>query len=169
MMRTSFKKTIVLLLLLPSLAAQAGEDDRLLAELVTCQQAANTQARSTALKVLQARSTSDGNGSQNIQGRIQVGDLCIENAQVSGAFGTFLASGNVCDGDPAPLIDFLKRSQSGLQPAALSSDPNMVAAFEAPKYSIALYHGEPGFRPGLPDPASKRLSFICGYQGSGPQ
>jgi len=156
-------------LLLSAFSADAADDDSLLAQLLTCRQPAGPTAGAAASKALEARATAGADGIWKIAGRIQAGKLCIENAQMSAAFGVMMASGSVCDGEPAALIDFLKRSDSGLKPAAEAPHPGMVAAFEAPKYAITLYRGEPGFKGSRPDPADQRLSYMCSYQGSGPQ
>jgi len=160
--------TIALPLLLLS-AAHAADDDALLAQLLTCNPSPDHRIRTTMMKSLEARSTPDGDGRAKISGRIQVGKLCIENAQLTGSFGVLMASGSMCDGEPASLADFLKQTKSDLKPAGAALPPHVLAAFEAPKYSMALYRGEPGFDFAPPDPASKHLSYFCAFQESGPQ
>jgi hypothetical protein len=160
--------TIALPLLLSPIV-HAADDDALLAQLLTCNPSADHRIRTTMMKSLKARSTPDGDGRAKISGRIQVGKLCIDKAQLTGAFGVLMASGSVCDGEPASLTDFLKQTRSDLKPADATPPPQVLAAFEAPKYSMVLYRGEPGFDFALPDPASKHLSYRCSFQESGPQ
>lgn len=166
-MRPHFLTIVLPLLLAPTV--HAADDDTLLAQLLTCQPAEDARVRMNMLKVLEARSTKNGDGRAKIGGRIQVGKLCIDNAELAAAFGVFMATGSMCDAEPAPLTDFLQQTKSDVKPTHPAPPAHVLAAFEAPKYSMTVYRGEPGFQPKIQEPASQRVSYLCAFQESGPQ
>jgi hypothetical protein len=154
--------------LLAVAAYAKADDEKSLVQILTCNLQGDRHSIYDSWKILEPRATKLGDGSYKIAGRFRFGDVCIENAQVAAAFGVFTTIASLCNGDPKSFIDFLKTTESNPAPRATPPVPGMVAAFEAPKYMLTLFHGEPALE-AKPDPASKRLVYLCAHQFSGAQ
>jgi hypothetical protein len=163
-----FSLKVLPVLLLTVAASATADDEKSIAQILTCNLQSDNQNFSNSWKLLEPRAAADGHGGYRIAGRYRVGELCIENARIAAAFHVFVATASLCGEGTAPLIDFLKTTESGLTPKTTPPKPGLIAAFEAPKYTAVLYRGEPQIG-GEPDPASKRLSYMCAYQAAGPQ
>lgn len=168
--RTRLAQGLAALALLASHTAQAGDDAALL-DLLLCNPSADTARAAKASSALEARGRKLGRNGDNglyLEAPIRSGNLCIEHATASGAFGVMMVSASVCGGNTGPLEAYLARSFGQLRPKAEPTGPGVIKAFEAGNFSIVIFHGAPGFDTG-PDPASKTVSYICGLHGGGPQ
>ncbi len=143
-----------------------AEEEITIAHIVTCTVQADDETFSKASRVLKAHASKKGDDGPFVAvDRVQVGELCIENAKVGTAFGVLMSMGTLCRPDSRPLVEFVQRAQAGLTPKPLPPDPGVLAMFAAPKYQLAVFKGE-----GLTaDPESKRISYNCGYQPTGAQ
>jgi hypothetical protein len=169
-LRTHLACGLAALALAASHTARAGDDAALL-DLLLCRQPADPVSAAKASSELEARGRKlgpNGDNGRYVEGPIRSGDVCIEHATASAAFGAMMASASVCDGKTGPLEAYLARSFSQLRPKAEPAGPGVIKAFEAGNFSIVLFHGAPGFDTG-PNPASKTVSYICGLHGGGPQ
>lgn len=156
------------LILATGSASVVAEPEVPLARVLTCNLQADTPYFSGAENALKGRTINDDHGGMRIAGPLHFGDLCIENVYVAAAFGVFAVAARLCDGEPKPLTDFVRRVEPGLEPNPIPLQPGFVAIYQAPRYSLVIFRGEPGL-PAEPDPTSARLSYTCTYVGSGPQ
>lgn len=159
--------TLFILCSVPAAPTFAADDLPLL-QMLTCIDQTDPRVRDTAMRLLERRGTDDGNGNLRIAGRVQSGNVCIEHAEVSGSFGVMMIFASLCDADPAPIIDFVKRLEPDLAAADVAPHEGLVAAFGTPVYGITFYRGEAGPH-AAPDAHAKRISYTCTRTVSGPQ
>lgn len=164
------RRFIALVLLAASHTAQAGDNAALL-DLLLCRQPSDPARAAAASGELEAKGRKLGRNGDNgryLEGPIRSGEVCIEHATASAAFGVMMVSASVCEGKTGPLEAYLARTVGQLQPKAKPAGPGVIKALEAGNYSIVLFHGAPDIAI-RPDPASKTISYICGVHGGGPQ
>ena len=92
--------------------ARTGDDAALL-DLLLCRQPASPALAEKASSELDARGRKlgpHGDNGRYVDGPIHSGDVCIEHATASAAFGVMMASASVCEGKTGPLEAYLARS-----------------------------------------------------------
>ena len=168
MHRILIKITVSASLLLSSWLVQAGESEEAILDVLTCSGTNDRSSFSAAWDELEARGRPAGDGAFKLQGRIQNGPVCVEDATVLVAFGALGVVAGVCDGNVRPLVERVQKMRPELLPVAVASQPGVLSKFEDPTYTITLFKGPPTVN-GQPDRNSKQVSYMCSLQVSGPQ
>jgi hypothetical protein len=119
-------------------------------------------------RLLKDSAAKQPDGTLLVAGPVRAGEACIADARITGSFGVLVITGRLCGGGIQPLVDLVRRSRPQLREVEGSPHPGVIATYADTRYSIGFLRGIA--RPGQePVPDDSVTSYMCSYQGSGPQ
>ena len=108
-------------------------------------------------------------GPAELVGPLWLGEACVKNVQVGGAFGAWIAKGETCNKDLSHFIAALSKIGVNLEKDIVSRGTKFAYGLASSAYGYSIFKGRTDLSSGRFHEDSEEFTFACAARVGGPQ